>query len=426
MGTSTNNKSYRNIHMRGLSRKLESSIEIYNNAVKRQKKSLIYNSGSSWFWKDPYFIKLSQTKYQRNIERESMIDEYLNELKLKFKNINKLSNSKLNEKLKVTEMNWTKEFGVIPPKICELKKQYNENYEEDINKRKQFDNCISKVIENHGPKVFSMIDNTKDSYIERCIQLIESRNTICVSIDIEAYERQTNIVTEIGISIYDPRENYTSLIPKFRNYHLCCSESLNLKNGRYTPDHKYNYLLGETIVMPLIQCAEFIQNLLNYYLIPQTPHDITWERAIVGHDVIGDIKWLNKMNIVIPGYSDGQITSNIKILDTLKLFNSFYGHKGSGLGKALRLYKIPHSFLHNAGNDAYYTLILLLKMCDIEARKLNGWDDLLEMYQIIHSLDIQDKEEQKKDGKQKQKGFRNTQFHRVKHYNLALHAYKKY
>ena len=35
---------------------------------------------------------------------------------------------------------------------------------------------------------------------------------------------------------------------------------------------------------------------------------------------------------------------------------------------------IPHAFLHNAGNDAYYTLVLALRLCDPQSRALSTLD----------------------------------------------------
>lgn len=36
-------------------------------------------------------------------------------------------------------------------------------------------------------------------------------------------------------------------------------------------------------------------------------------------------------------------------------------------------------FLHNAGNDAYYTLHLFMKFCDVNFRKISGMDDVLKV-----------------------------------------------
>lgn len=70
---------------------------------------------------------------------------------------------------------------------------------------------------------------------------------------------------------------------------------------------------------------------------------------------------------------------DVFILDTEQFYRKSYGEKGSSLGKILRLFEIPHAFLHNAGNDAYYTLHLFMKFCDVNFRKISGMDDVLKV-----------------------------------------------
>ena len=230
------------------------------------------------------------------------------------------------------------------------------------------------------------------AYLEKCIRLMASQRAICFCLDIEAFETNQNVITEIGISIYDPRENMVpSMVPITKNYHLIIEESLELRNQKWVCDYKDCYLLGESYVLSLKECVHFIQSLINYYLVPVTEEDKTWSRAFVGHHVSGDLKWLETIGVKFPGRGyEGHLDHtlllaetpgdlDVFILDTEQFYRKSYGEKGSSLGKILRLFEIPHAFLHNAGNDAYYTLHLFMKFCDVNFRKISGMDDVLKV-----------------------------------------------
>lgn len=239
---------------------------------------------------------------------------------------------------------------------------------------------IQKITANHIPKVRLLPGTPSWAEFTKVLKSIQSRNTICMSIDIEAWEKNPSIVTEIGISIWDPRVEdgkYSISGPTFQNHHILIDQSLPLRNTQFMPDHKYQYLLGKSKVMDIRHCQAFIQGLIDKYMVPDPNESQTlgYQRAFVGHGFASDLKWLKTLQL--------RISDDIPIFDTMKFFQSMYGSTGSGLGKALRLLQIPHAYMHNAGNDAYYTLRLLLHMCDIEKRKLLALDDIERIQNII-------------------------------------------
>ncbi|CEP64296.1 Gfd2p LALA0_S11e00914g [Lachancea lanzarotensis] len=240
--------------------------------------------------------------------------------------------------------------------------------------------ALRKLTNSHTPKINTVPGKPEFEYLSNAIRYLTSQRTICLCVDVEAFERNTNVVTEIGISIYDPRESQFSTVPILRTYHLIVAESLKMRNGKFVCDLKDCFLKGESYVMSLSNCVNFIQTLINYYMVTETAAERTWERAFVGHNVKGDLKWLSSIGVQIPRNIDYNLNQtsgdqSLRVLDTERLFKISYGSKGSSLGKILRLFEVPHAFLHNAGNDAYYTLKLLLHMCDIQYRKLLGMDD---------------------------------------------------
>lgn len=107
-------------------------------------------------------------------------------------------------------------------------------------------------------------------YLCKTIELLSSNKTICFAIDVEAFEFDTDIVTEIGIAIYDPRENIYSLMPIIRSYHLIVAEALPLRNKKFVCDFKDCFLLGESLVLPLEQCVGVHSVVDNFYMKCET------------------------------------------------------------------------------------------------------------------------------------------------------------
>lgn len=276
---------------------------------------------------------------------EKYVDDYLKQMATKITKINE--ESQLNLKQKIESL--------------PLEKQADKD-------------VVQKITASHIPQVRLLPGTPRWDDFTSTIKSIQTRKTICMSIDIEAWEKNPNIVTELGISIWDPRTEtgiYPLSEPQFENHHIIIDQALHLRNTQYTPDHKYQYLMGKTKVMDLRQCQLFVQSLIDKYMVPEpqnTAENSVLQRAFVGHGFAGDAKWLRGLQIRVP--------EETPVFDTMKLFQSMYGATGSGLGKALRLLNIPHAYMHNAGNDAYYTLKLLLHMCDIGKRKLLNLDDI--------------------------------------------------
>lgn len=79
---------------------------------------------------------------------------------------------------------------------------------------------------------------------------------------------------------------------------------------------------------------------------------------IVGHDVKQDIDYLNSL-----GFDVYEMANLLEIVDNQKLHQhrrKFYN--GQSLCAILAGLEIPYRFLHNAGNDAVYTLQSLLSL----------------------------------------------------------------
>lgn len=362
------------LHVRELPKDMRHGIAMYKASTTKINNKLA-KSHQSWINRYEQFANLNGIKYEPVKQINNAVSNYLTQIKSYYSALQEESDEALAVKINALETDWIKKIGKIP----DIKKAEEKD---SIEYKKE----LMKIKKSHSPIVYCNPKTGNFRYLSKCIDLLANRSTILFAFDIEAFEMDSNVVTEVGISIFDPRENVTGMVPITRNFHIIVSEALSLRNKKWVCDMKECYLLGQSVVLSLNETVEFVQSLINYYMVETS--DATsksWNRAYVGHNIDGDISWLQKIGVQIPFANKLNRTliddnkQNFKIpyvLDTMKLYNYCYGSNGCSLGKILRLFGLTHAFLHNAGNDAYYTLKLLMYMCDINFRKRFGLDDL--------------------------------------------------
>lgn len=207
---------------------------------------------------------------------------------------------------------------------------------------------------------------TKDTYITALRQSMEAvylRKRPLVSIDIEAFERNPSKVTEVGVAIYDPEAQQLLLQPTIKTLHIIIKENKQMLNTRFVPNKKFEFNGGYSYELLMIQLRQFLANLFNHYLVD-------CRGSLVGHNVDGDIKWIRGMGVKF---------DNPSLVDTMKIFN-YSRSKGTTLRGLLRTLGIPHANLHNAANDAYYTLLASFALCDPQQRERFNLDTYLTLY----------------------------------------------
>ncbi|EGV65604.1 hypothetical protein PSN45_003617 [Yamadazyma tenuis] len=205
----------------------------------------------------------------------------------------------------------------------------------------------------HNPGAFSML--------KHWVEQVYGRKTVLFCVDVEAWERDITKVTEIGVSIFDPRKQEDAIVPTLMNFHIRPKEHNHMKNGRYVPDNSMRFAGDVTHIMTMEDSIRFVQYLIDKYF-----NDSSISCSLVGHDLHGDIKWLRTLGINFP--------ENAARLDT-QVIIGFSSERQMSLVNSLVALGIPYSNLHNAGNDAYYTLLLALKVSDPITRQLFGLDD---------------------------------------------------
>ncbi|KAL6605304.1 hypothetical protein LY90DRAFT_511992 [Neocallimastix californiae] len=200
----------------------------------------------------------------------------------------------------------------------------------------------------------------KESSLETCHNLIRLQNNIkCIdiinkkisstklflSLDTESYEKNHNYLTEVGWIIF----NKNGEIKEKKHYIV--QEYLSLRNGKYVDDNKFNYNFGESITRPLNEIKLILKmNLdrVNY---------------IVGQGIKNDICDLKKINIDLSKFKEMNDTlETYGIIDTQDLYAANFFESPVSLKKGLDKFFISYRNLHNAGNDAYYTMKYFLAL----------------------------------------------------------------
>lgn len=186
------------------------------------------------------------------------------------------------------------------------------------------------------------------SALKQWMELVYLRDRPLVAVDIEAFERSSDLVTEVGFAIYDPREQGATLLPNIRTVHLIIKEHFHKKNGRFVPDNSHRCLLGRSHIVDLKQCSTFITEVFRRYFEED-------KAVLVGHGIRSDLKWLRTLVSNVP--------ENCPIVDSTAIHKLSRKSNGS-LEGILRQVEIPCGRLHNAANDAFYTLQAVMAWCD--------------------------------------------------------------
>ncbi|KAF9087926.1 hypothetical protein BGX29_000546 [Mortierella sp. GBA35] len=165
-----------------------------------------------------------------------------------------------------------------------------------------------------------------------------------ISVDIESHEYNHDKILEIGWSIWD------SGVHKFMDKHYAISDYRHLRNGKFVADRRDRFMFGTTVWENLQgSIAAFQQDLEK-----AVRRNERGRLVLIAHDMSSDMKYLSGMGVTFP---EGMIQ-----FDTVEMNSARVGDANikTGLGKLLDEVGIENYCLHNAGNDAHYTLELFL------------------------------------------------------------------
>jgi len=211
------------------------------------------------------------------------------------------------------------------------------------------------------------------NYLQDVMKIVNSSTHTLISIDCE-FQGRKKLPSEIGISIFNPKRQDLSIMPNLSTHHIIVSDHYDFETTTNATD---TFLSGRSMLIPEVEVLKFIQLIIDSIFNQED------KAAFVGHSVNADLKSLCALGIKLP--------ETFTSIDTFYLYACSHGFRRNttSLGGVLNRFNIPHGFLHNAGNDAYYSLLVLLKLTDPMFRKSNKLDDYIEDMKYEHDWRVQ-------------------------------------
>jgi len=215
---------------------------------------------------------------------------------------------------------------------------------------------------------------------ERARTLWSAKKGVWCAIDFEAWEMKHDDITEFGYSLF--RWESGRLVGPEEG-HWTIKEMKSTRNFKYIADNRDNYQWGTSIEKSR---RVFGQDLCTF-VAGLKEHGPVF---LVFHGAPNDIQYLKQFKVPeadeatkdIPGTNP---TSGIFIIDTADLFASLEGRSGErrGLERMCRLLKMYEVYyMHNAGNDAHWTLMALKDMVSgqpLDIQREKRWPAQMEL-----------------------------------------------
>jgi glycerol-3-phosphate cytidylyltransferase-like family protein len=187
-------------------------------------------------------------------------------------------------------------------------------------------------------------------------------------IDLEAYEHDQQKITEIGIAVLstsnimevDAGIDGSAWFTHMKHMHIRPQEHRHLHNKMFIKGCADAFDFGKSNFVALSDCRKVLDRVFAdpSRLEEATNFDVPIDDVkpniiFVGHDIKNDTDYLKKMNFAV---------SNVVLrADTQRLATPTKKNQ-PGLKRLLRALNIDAKNLHNAGNDAAYTLQALLSL----------------------------------------------------------------
>ncbi|KAI0032045.1 hypothetical protein K488DRAFT_78728 [Vararia minispora EC-137] len=188
---------------------------------------------------------------------------------------------------------------------------------------------------------------------------LQNRGVWC-AIDIEAWEMDSTMLTEFGWS-FVRWENGQAVEERG---HFIVKENRWYTNGKYVPERRMHYNFGESEALTRKEFKERVNALLDSF----SQYGSVF---LVFHDANQDIKFLRSPAIAAPLENlsyilPDTIKPGLFVVDTSDLFGALLGdsHDRRALERAATQLGLQPTNLHNAGNDAHYTLLALREMAE--------------------------------------------------------------
>jgi len=178
-----------------------------------------------------------------------------------------------------------------------------------------------------------------------------------VAIDIECFELDHRLVTEVGFAAYHSTSFITDVFSGSLEHaaHFIVEENEGFRNGRFVDDNQDHFNFG---LSECVRLNDIKEGLLQRMECAGKGLPV----ILVGHSVQGDLEKLKEIGCDLEEY----IAMTWDIAIAWEGLNA-RSHRTS-LGGLLQTFNIEYHHLHNAGNDAVYTLQAAAGMLDLVAR----------------------------------------------------------
>ncbi|KAI9712677.1 MAG: hypothetical protein M1820_001298 [Bogoriella megaspora] len=189
---------------------------------------------------------------------------------------------------------------------------------------------------------------------------LSDTHPLFIAIDIEAFESAMDKVTEIGISTFEMNDvnsktvepNVADWFSQIHTRHLRVEKHKELVNKEYVrgcPD-KFDFGTSEWI------CLHQIESVMeSAFYIPRetsTANPRFCDVVLVGHTMQDDVKFLESIGVSLESFD-----TIIATIDTQEMSSTI-----TSLQKLTLALGDRHEHLHNAGNDAHYTMRAFLQL----------------------------------------------------------------
>ncbi|KAJ7507915.1 hypothetical protein B0H11DRAFT_1969295 [Mycena galericulata] len=196
---------------------------------------------------------------------------------------------------------------------------------------------------------------------ERVRKYWAAKSGIWCSLDFESWEREHDLITEFGYSSI----HWNDGVEVTDCGHFTVQEHRMFLNGQYVPENRQHFNFGTSVEVTKAALKRNLRELIS----GMHGHGPVF---LVFHDPSQDIKILQGLGAPIDTalyeLPDETPREGIFIVDTAILFAALEGEGKNtrGLGQVCNHLQVFTEYLHNAGNDAHYTLLALREMASGE------------------------------------------------------------
>ncbi|KAF1951969.1 hypothetical protein CC80DRAFT_495619 [Byssothecium circinans] len=208
------------------------------------------------------------------------------------------------------------------------------------------------------------------------------KSVVFVCVDVESYERAHNKITEIGIATLDTRDlvgvapgrDGEDWRPKIKARHFRIQDHAHLVNSEFVSGCPERFDFGESEWVKLVDAPTLVADCFKPPFCGTAIAGSEYEQRnliFLGHDTQGDIRYLQNL-----GFDATALPNMLESLDTASLYRVWRREQQTAkLGNILYDFDIAGFNLHNAGNDAVFTVQAMLAVCVREA-SIRGTSEL--------------------------------------------------